>query len=60
MGRQPDHKALEVLNRISDVIVNHYEEGYRYTARELRQILDAIIAILDADRAAGADPALIG
>lgn len=54
MGRRPDHKALDVLNQIEDVIVNHYEEGYRYTARELRQILDAIVAILDADRSAGA------
>lgn len=36
------------MGEISDIIVNHYEAGYKYTAKELRQILESIVDIVDA------------
>lgn len=51
MGRQPESKAQDILNQIEDVILNHYEDDHKYTARELRQILDSIVAILDTYKA---------
>ena len=37
----------EKLNTISDIIANHYDIDCRYTAAELKRILDAIIEVMD-------------
>lgn len=44
---QPESRAHTCLAQISDIIVNKYEVGYKYKAKELRLILDSIVAIVD-------------
>lgn len=37
----------ELLDQIDDIIVNHYEDGHNYSRLELKEILDAIVEVMD-------------
>lgn len=44
--QQPERKAQDAMNQISDIIVNHYEAGYKYKQKELRRILESIVEVV--------------
>jgi hypothetical protein len=45
--QQPERKAQDAMNQISDIIVNHYEAGHKYKQKELRRILESIVEVVD-------------